>query len=76
MINVNLNDFKVSSDELEDLGLNNNISIPSIQDDIDALEGASDFEGYISIDSDSGFTPGFEESGFFDSEDYDTNILD
>ena len=43
MNNININDFVVSDEDLKDLGLDNDIIIPSIKDDIDALNGASDF---------------------------------
>ena len=75
-MNVNINDFIVSDNELKDLGLDNDIVIPSIKDDIDALNGASDFEEYISLDSeDNNFVPGFEDSSSFDVEDYGFDIL-
>ena len=76
MNNININDFVVSDEDLKDLGLDNDIVIPSIKDDIDALNGASDFEEYISLDSeDNNFVPGFEDSSSFDSEDYVFDIL-
>jgi len=76
-MNININDFIISKDELEDLGLDKDIKIPNIKDDIDALTGASDMEEYISLDSeDNNFVPGFEDSSSFDSEDYDGDILD
>ena len=76
MNNININDFVVSDEDLKDLGLDNDIIIPSIKDDIDALNGASDFEEYISLDSeDNNFVPGFEDSSSFDSEDYVFDIL-
>jgi len=75
-MNININDFIISKDELEDLGLDKDIKIPNIKDDIDALTGASDMEEYISIDSeDNNFVPGFEDSSSFDSEDYGFDIL-
>ena len=77
MNNININDFVVSDEDLKDLGLDNDIIIPSIKDDIDALNGASDFEEYISLDTeDNNFVPGFEDSSSFDSEDYGSDILD
>ena len=76
MNNININDFVVSDEDLKDLGLDNDIVIPSIKDDIDALNGASDFEEYLSLDSeDNNFVPGFEDSSSFDSEDYAFDIL-
>ena len=48
---INIKDFIVSNDELKDLGLDKNIVIPSIKDDVDALKGVSDMEEYISLDS-------------------------
>ena len=76
MNNININDFVVSDEDLKDLGLDNDIVIPSIKDDIDALNGASDCEEYISLDSeDNNFVPGFEDSSSFDSEDYGFDIL-
>ena len=76
MNNININDFVVSDEDLKDLGLDNDIVIPSIKDDIDALTGASDMEEYISLDSeDNNFVPGFEDSSSFDSEDYGFDIL-
>ena len=75
-MNVNINDFIVSDNELKDLGLDNDIVIPSIKDDIDALNGASDFEEYVSLDSeDNNFVAGFEDSSSFDVEDYGFDIL-
>jgi len=75
-MNININDFVVSDEDLKDLGLDNDIIIPSIKDDIDALNGASDFEEYISLDSeDNNFVPGFEDSSSFDVEDYGFDIL-
>ena len=75
-MNININDFVVSDEDLKDLGLDNNIVIPSIKDDIDALNGASDFEEYVSLDSeDNNFVPGFEDSSSFDVEDYGFDIL-
>ncbi len=75
-MNININDFIISKDELEDLGLDKDIKIPNIKDDIDALTGASDMEEYISLDSeDNNFVPGFEDSSSFDSEDYGFDIL-
>ena len=75
-MNVNINDFIVSDNELKDLGLDNDIVIPSIKDDIDALNGASDFEEYVSLDSeDNNFVPGFEDSSSYDAEDYGLDIL-
>ena len=75
-MNININDFVISNDELKDLGLDKDIFIPSIKDDIDALTGASDMEEYISLDSeDNNFVPGFEDSSSFDSEDYGFDIL-
>ena len=75
-MNININDFVVSNEDLKDLGLDNDIVIPSIKDDIDALNGASDFEEYISLDSeDNNFVPGFEDSSSFDVEDYGFDIL-
>jgi len=75
-MNININDFVVSDEDLKDLGLDNDIVIPSIKDDIDALNGASDFEEYISLDSeDNNFVPGFEDSSSFDVEDYGFDIL-
>ena len=74
---INIKDFIVSNDELKDLGLDKNIVIPSIKDDVDALKGVSDMEEYISLDSeDNNFGPGFEDSSSFDSEDYGFDILD
>ena len=76
MNNININDFVVSDEDLKDLGLDNDIVIPSIKDDIDALNGASDFEEYVSLDSeDNNFVPGFEDSSSFDVEDYGFDIL-
>ena len=76
MNNININDFVVSDEDLKDLGLDNDIVIPSIKDDIDALNGASDFEEYLSLDSeDNNFVPGFEDSSSFDVEDYGFDIL-
>ena len=76
MNNININDFVVSDEDLKDFGLDNDIVIPSIKDDIDALNGASDFEEYISLDSeDNNFVPGFEDSSSFDVEDYGFDIL-
>ena len=76
MNNININDFVVSDGDLKDLGLDNDIIIPSIKDDIDALNGASDFEEYVSLDSeDNNFVPGFEDSSSFDAEDYGFDIL-
>ena len=76
MNNININDFVVSDEDLKDLGLDNDIIIPSIKDDIDALNGASDFEEYISLDSeDNNFVLGFEDSSSFDAEDYGFDIL-
>ena len=76
MNNININDFVVSDEDLKDLGLDNDIVIPSIKDDIDALNAASDFEEYISLESeDNNFVPGFEDSSSFDSEDYGFDIL-
>jgi hypothetical protein len=76
MNNININDFVVSDEDLKDLGLDNDIVIPSIKDDIDALNGASDFEEYISLDSeDNNFVSGFEDSSSFDVEDYGFDIL-
>ena len=76
MNNININDFVVSDEDLKDLGLDNDIVIPSIKDDIDALNGASDFEEYVSLDSeDNNFVPGFEDSSSFDDEDYGFDIL-
>ena len=61
---------------MKDLGLDNDIIIPSIKDDIDALNGASDFEEYVSLDSeDNNFVPGFEDISTFDAEDYGFDIL-
>ena len=75
-MNININDFVVSDEDLKDLGLDNDIVIPSIKDDIDALNGASDFEEYVSLDSeDNNFVPGFEDSSSFDVEDYGFDIL-
>ena len=75
-MNININDFVVSDEDLKDFGLDNDIVIPSIKDDIDALNGASDFEEYISLDSeDNNFVPGFEDSSSFDVEDYGFDIL-
>ena len=75
-MNININDFVVSDEDLKDLGLDNDIVIPSIKDDIDALNGASDFEEYMSLDSDdNNFVPGFDDSISFDSEDYGFDIL-
>ncbi len=75
-MNININDFIISKDELEDLGLDKDIKIPNIKDDINALTGASDMEEYISLDSeDNNFVPGFEDSSSFDSEDYGFDIL-
>ena len=74
---INIKDFIVSNDELKDLGLDKNIVIPSIKDDVDALKGVSDMEEYISLDSeDNNFVPGFEDSSSFDAEDYGFDILD
>ena len=53
-------DHKVSNDELKDLGLDNDIVIPSVKDDEDFYTGQSDFEGYLSLDTDTSFSPGFE----------------
>ena len=76
MNNININDFVVSDEDLKDFGLDNDIIIPSIKDDIDALNGASDFEEYVSLDSeDNNFVPGFEDSSSFDVEDYGFDIL-
>ena len=75
-MNINLNDFKVSNDELKDLGLDNDIVVPSVKDDEDFYTGQSEFEGYLSLDTDTSFSPGFEESSSFDSEDYSFDILD
>ena len=76
MNNININDFVVSDEDLKDLGLDNDIVIPSIKDDVLALEGVSDFEEYISLDSeDNNFVPGFEDSSSFDVEDYGFDIL-
>ena len=73
---MNLNEYIVEENELKELGLDNDIVIPSIKDDIDALNGASDFEEYISLDSeDNNFVPGFEDSSSFDVEDYGFDIL-
>ena len=73
---INIKDFIVSNDELKDLGLDKNIVIPSIKDDVDALKGVSDMEEYISLDSeDNNFVPGFEDSSSFDAEDYGFDIL-
>ena len=75
-MNININDFVVSNEDLKDLGLDNDIVIPSIKDDIDALNGASDFEEYVSLDSeDNNFVSGFEDSSSFDVEDYGFDIL-
>jgi len=75
-MNININDFVVSDEDLKDLGLDNDIVIPSIKDDIDALNGASDFEEYVSLDSENNnFVPGFEDSSSFDVEDYGFDIL-
>ena len=75
-MDININDFVISNDELKDLGLDKDIFIPSIKDDIDALSGASDMEEYISLDSeDNNFVPGFEDSSSFDVEDYGLDIL-
>ena len=38
MNNININDFVVSDEDLKDLGLDNDIVIPSIKDDINALK--------------------------------------
>ena len=75
-MNINLNDFKVSNDELKDLGLDNDIVVPSVKDDEDFYTGQSDFEGYLSLDTDTSFSPGVEERSSFDSEDYSFDILD
>jgi len=76
MNNININDFVVSDEDLKDFGLDNDIIIPSIKDDIDALNGASDFEEYVSLDSeDNNFVSGFEDSSSFDVEDYGFDIL-
>tara|TARA_Y100000593_G_C4033384_1_gene201554 strand:- start:84 stop:314 length:231 start_codon:yes stop_codon:yes gene_type:complete len=73
---ININDFVISNGELKDLGLDKDISIPSIKDDIAALEGVSDFEEYISLDTeDNNFVPGFEDSSSYDVEDYGLDIL-
>mgnify|MGYP001224959581 FL=1 len=75
-MNININDFVVSDEDLKDLGLDKDIVIPSIKDDIDALNGASDFEEYVSLDSeDNNFVSGFEDSSSFDVEDYGFDIL-
>ena len=73
---ININEYIVEENELEELGLDKEIKIPSIKDDVLALNGASDFEEYISLDSeDNNFVPGFEDSSSFDSEDYGFDIL-
>ena len=73
---INVNEYIVEENELKELGLDKEIKIPSIKDDVLALNGASDFEEYISLDSeDNNFVPGFEDSSSFDSEDYGFDIL-
>ena len=73
---ININEYIVEENELKELGLDKEIKIPSIKDDVLALEGVSDFEEYISLDSeDNNFVPGFEDSSSFDSEDYGFDIL-
>ena len=75
-MNININDFVVSNNDLKDLGLDKEIKIPSIKDDELALNGVSDFEEYISLDEeDNNFVPGFEESSSYDIEDYGFDIL-
>tara|TARA_B100000287_G_C20044501_1_gene547816 strand:- start:175 stop:411 length:237 start_codon:yes stop_codon:yes gene_type:complete len=72
MKEINIDNFIVSENELKDLGLDKEIIIPGLKEDKLALNGVSDFEDYISLDSEHNFVPGFEESSSFDSEDYDT----
>ena len=73
---ININEYIIEENELKELGLDKEIKIPSIKDDVLALEGVSDFEEYISLDSeDNNFVPGFEDSSSFDSEDYGFDIL-
>ena len=73
---ININEYIIEENELKELGLDKEIKIPSIKDDVLALNGASDFEEYISLDSeDNNFVPGFEDSSSFDSEDYGFDIL-
>ena len=75
-MNININDFVVSNNDLKDLGLDKEIKIPSINDDVLALNGASDFEEYVSLDEeDNNFVPGFEDSSSYDAEDYGLDIL-
>ena len=73
---ININEYIVEENELKDLGLDKEIKIPSIKDDELALNGASDFEEYVSLDEeDNNFVPGFEESSSYDIEDYGFDIL-
>ena len=73
---ININEYIVEENELKELGLDKEIKIPSIKDDVLALEGVSDFEEYISLDSENNnFVPGFEDSSSFDVEDYGFDIL-
>ena len=73
---ININEYIVEENELKELGLDKEIKIPSIKDDVLALEGVSDFEEYISLDSeDNNFVSGFEDSSSFDVEDYGFDIL-
>ena len=73
---ININEYIIEENELKELGLDKEIKIPSIKDDVLALNGASDFEEYISLDSeDNNFVPGFEDSSSFDAEDYGFDIL-
>ena len=73
---MNLNEYIIEENELKELGLDKEIKIPSIKDDILALEGVSDFEEYISLDSENNnFVPRFEDSSSFDVEDYGFDIL-
>ena len=73
---ININEYIIEENELKELGLDKEIKIPSIKDDVLALEGVSDFEEYISLDSeDNNFVPGFEDSSSFDAEDYGFDIL-
>ena len=73
---ININEYIIEENELKELGLDKEIKIPSIKDDVLALNGESDFEEYISLDSeDNNFVPGFEDSSSFDAEDYGFDIL-
>ena len=73
---ININEYIVEENELKELGLDKEIKIPSIKDDELALNGASDFEEYVSLDEeDNNFVPGFEESSSYDIEDYGFDIL-